>query len=430
MTRRIAIISEHASPLASLGGTDCGGQNIYVLHLALALAARGVLVDIFTRRDLADSAPVVQLSPRVRIVHVNAGPPTCVPKEQLLPYMPEFAQNMLDFIDRTGVRYALAHANFWTSALAALFVKRQLNLPFVVTFHALGRVRQMHQGAADAFPPERGAIEEMVIAHADAVIAECPQDAADLETYYAANRRRMRIVPCGVDRGRFHPIERSAARSALRLPWDGAVLLQVGRMVPRKGVDVAVRSLRYLRDTHDIDARLLIVGGDTDTPDEVATPYLRFLRELAEVEGVLNSVTFVGRRANDVLRYYYSAADIFVTTPWYEPFGITPLEAMACGTPVIGSNVGGIKYTVVDGGTGFLVPPRDPKAVAAQAAVLLNDSELRTRMSSNAIVRVETHFQWKDIAAAIDDLYGDVLDRTRARRRLSARALAAVEASA
>jgi glycosyltransferase involved in cell wall biosynthesis len=430
MSRRIAIISEHASPLSALGGTDCGGQNVYVSHLALALAARGHLVDVFTRRDLADAAPIVDWAPRVRIVHVDAGPPRCVRKEQLLPHMPEFADNMLDFIARTGVRYEVAHANFWTSALAALLIKRRIHLPFVVTFHALGRVRQLHQGAADGFPRERGAIEEMLVANADAVIAECPQDAADLEKYYSAKSSRMRIVPCGVDRHRFHPVERSLARRMLRLPERGSILLQVGRMVPRKGVDVAVRSLRCLRDTHGIDAHLLLVGGETETPDETVTPYLRCLRELAEEQGVADAVTFVGRRANDVLRYYYSAADIFITTPWYEPFGITPLEAMACGTPVIGSSVGGIKYTVVDGSTGFLVPPRNPEAVAVQAALLLRDEDLRARMSANAVERVDTRFRWRDIAASIDELYGDVLVRSRGAHHLSAPGPAAVEASA
>jgi glycosyltransferase involved in cell wall biosynthesis len=201
-------------------------------------------------------------------------------------------------------------------------------------------------------------------------------------------------------------------------------------MVPRKGVDVAVQSLRHLRDTHDIHARLLVVGGETAAPDEIATPYLRYLRELAEEEGVADSVIFVGCRANDLLRYYYSAADIFVTTPWYEPFGITPLEAMACGTPVIGSDVGGIKYTVVDGGTGFLVPPRDPKAVAAQAATLMRDTGLRARMSCKAVERVESQFQWKDVAASIDDLYGDVLAHVSTTSGLSALHSAAGEVPA
>jgi glycosyltransferase involved in cell wall biosynthesis len=429
MTRRIAIISEHASPLATVGGADAGGQNIYVAQLAVGLADRGHLVDVFTRRDLADVATVVQWAPRVRIVHLDAGPAVTVPKERLLQYMPAFAENMLDFISRTGVRYDIVHANFWTSAVAALTVKREIQLPFVVTFHALGRVRKLHQASADGFPPERGAIEEMLVAAADGVIAECPQDSADLQNYYCASKRRMRIVPCGVDRRRFHPVERSRAREMLGLPSGSAVLLQVGRMVPRKGVDTAVRALRSLRDRHQIDATLLVVGGETDAPDEIATPYLRCLRELAERDGVSRSVTFVGRRANDVLRYYYSAADAFITTPWYEPFGITPLESMACGTPVIGSSVGGIKYTVVDGGTGFLVPPRDPETVADRAAVLLRDPGTRARMSAGGIRRVETLFRWEDVAASIDELYDEVLSRATANSHVSAMRTVASEVS-
>ena len=414
--KRIAIISEHASPLAALGGVDCGGQNVYVAHLALELAERGHTVDVFTRRDDPTLSSINQWAPRVRIIHVPAGPASAVPKEKLLPHMPAFAAFMLQFITRGHLRYDIVHANFWTSAVVAEQLKRELGLPFVVTFHALGRVRTMHQGLADGFPSQRGEIEERLAAFADRVIAECPQDAADLATLYRARLDRMSIIPCGVDRARFHSVGRPRARQVLKLDPHAPTLLQLGRMVPRKGVDDAIRAVGILRERYGVQARLLVVGGATDLPDEEATPYLGVLRRIAEECGVGDLVTFVGRRGGDVLRYYYSAADVFVTTPWYEPFGITPLESMACGTPVIGSAVGGIKYSVVEGDTGILVPPRDPGTIAAAAAAIIGDEVLRERMSRNAIARAHGRFRWCDVVASIDELYTDVLERSRQHR--------------
>ena len=415
MRKRIAMISEHASPLAALGGVDSGGQNVYVAYLARQLAHRGHAVDVFTRRESADTPTIVDWGPRVRIVHVDAGPPRRVPKEQLLPFMSPFAEWMLDFVDRGSRTYDIVHAHFWTSALAAQRLKIEIGLPFVVTFHALGRVRRLYQGADDGFPAERGALEAQIVESADAVIAECPQDAFDLRVLYGADERRLRQIPCGVDIRRFHPVAPARARGKLGLPIEGPVLLQLGRLVPRKGIDDVIRSLPILRRAYDIDAQLVIVGGDTDEPDEAATPYLRTLRAVADGSGVADRVIFTGGKSPSVLRYYYSAADVFVTTPWYEPFGITPLEAMACGTPVIGSAVGGIKHTVVHGETGLLVPPHNPRVIAASAAALLTDSALRARMSRRAMARVRSWFRWRHVARAVDVLYDDVLGATRHR---------------
>src|SRR5581483_1169907 len=418
--KRVAMISEHASPLALLGGVDAGGQNVYVAELAQGLAARGATVDIFTRREDPRTPTIVDWSAGVRVIDVEAGPPTVVPKEELLPYMPAFAQWMHDFMQRNGRRYDVLHAHFWTSAVAASLLRIPIQIPLVITFHALGRVRLLHQKDADRFPPTRGCIEERLIAGADAVIAECPQDATDLIALYHARPNRLRVVPCGVDCQRFRPLDREAARMAIGYDSADPLLLQLGRMVPRKGVDDVVRALARLRNEHGIPVRLMIVGGESDEPDEVATPYLRQLRTVAAAAGVGEAITLVGRRGGDRLREYYSAADAFVTTPWYEPFGITPLEAMACGTPVIGSAVGGIKYTVIDGETGFLVPPRDPQAIAERAKALLCCPDMRAWMSHHAVQRVRRSFQWCHVAAAVDRLYNDVADRHGAGRLTAA----------
>ncbi len=406
MIRSIALISEHASPLAAAGGVDSGGQNIYVAQVASHLARLGYAVDVFTRRD-ANLPEVVQWQPRVRVVHVPAGPAQYVRKEELLPWMDDFCRYVIGFARARG-GYLVSHANFFMSALAAMELKRALGIPFVVTFHALGRVRRLHQSEADQFPAQRTDIEEAAIAQADAIIAECPQDDEDLRRLYGADRRKLAVIPCGFDKAEFWPIARPFARRALGLDPKERILLNIGRLVPRKGVDTAIRALGRLAREHRIAARLLVVGGNSDLPCPVLTPEIGRLREIAAAEGVAERVVFTGRRSREFLKLYYSAADVFVTTPWYEPFGITPLESMACGTPVAGADVGGIRYSVADGLTGHLVPPKDPQRLAARLARMCADPEHRRELGRNAIDRVHEQFTWSKVTRSIGALYQHV----------------------
>jgi phosphoheptose isomerase len=407
--RRIAMISEHASPLAILGGIDAGGQNLYVGQLARHLAALGYEVDVFTRRDSPGLPETAEWVGGVRIVHVPAGPPEFVPKEDLLPHMPEFTRSMLRLVRHRSGGYALAHANFWMSGLVAAELKQAVDLPFVITFHALGRVRRLFQREADRFPDARFAIEDRVVGEADHIIAECPQDAEDLIDLYSADPARITVVPGGFDPSEMWPISKALARLSLGLPPDERLILQLGRLVPRKGVDTVIRAHARLVRDHDVRARLLIVGGDSNDPDPRLTPEIGRLQAVARAEGVADSVVFVGRRGREVLKYYYSAADVFVTTPWYEPFGITPLESMACGTPVIGANVGGIKFTVRDGETGYLVPPNDAAAIAERIAHLFGQPRLMSLLQRQAIKRANDLFTWEQVASGVATVYEDVL---------------------
>ncbi len=409
MLARIAIISEHASPLAAIGGVDSGGQNVYVAQLANQFASRGYQVDVYTRRDKNTLPDVVKFINRVRVIHVTAGPPRFVPKEELLPFMDEFAQRMIAMCRRQRRPYDLVHANFWTSGVVAMRLKAALGLPFAVTFHALGRVRRLYQGEADRFPRERPQIEDQIIGAADCIVAECQQDREDLLSLYGADPAKIRIVPCGFDSTELWPIDKMAARRELGLAHESRVILQLGRLVPRKGIDIVVRALARLRRVHQIDALLVIVGGETGEPCPRANPEIARLRAVAAAEGVAGRVLFTGRRPRHVLRYYYSAADVFVTTPWYEPFGITPVEAMACATPVIGAAVGGIKSTVRDGHTGFLVPPHDPQAVADRLAELYRQPDLLCRFGLAGRERVLRHFTWSQVADRLEIAYGRIM---------------------
>jgi glycosyltransferase involved in cell wall biosynthesis len=408
---KIALVSEHASPLAMAGGVDSGGQNIYVGKIAEYCARAGHQVDVFTRQDDVLMPRVVPWRPGVRIIHVPAGPPSTVPKEDLLPYMDEFSRVLrLWFHEQSmhGHGYDVVHANFFMSAMAAQPVAQALGIPLVVTFHALGRVRRLHQGDADRFPDRRFDIEDDIVRHADRIIAECPQDQRDLLDLYHADPRRLTTIPCGYDPEEMCPEDRSAARMKLGWPAKNFTILQLGRMVPRKGVEDVVLGLAQLRQRHDVNARLCVVGGNSDTPCEIATPEIGRLRAIARDAGVADHVEFVGRRDRSRLRTYYSAADVFVTTPWYEPFGITPLEAMACARPVVGSDTGGIRFSVVDGKTGFLVPIHSPSMLADRLAILARDPDLAQSMGEAGLRRARQRFTWRRVAHQLLRVYADL----------------------
>lgn len=408
--RHIAIISEHASPLASPGSIDCGGQNVYVASLARELALAGYLVDVFTRRDAFRQKQVVQWVDNIRVIHVPAGPAHYVPKEQMLPYMETFSRFVTRFTRRQAQLYDIVHANFFMSGMVARRLKETLGIPFVITFHALGHVRRIAQGAADTFPPLRLQIELDLMRSADRIIAECPQDKLDMERLYGAPSERIEIAPCGFDPQELWPIPEKFARVRLGLAQEKFIVLQLGRIVPRKGVDIVIQGLALLRARHGINAELLVVGGDEQRRNGRESPELVRLRALAAELGVGAHVRFTGRKARAELRYYYSAANVFVTTPWYEPFGITPVEAMACARPVIGAEVGGIKSTVVDGESGFLVPSRDPQALAERLAVLHNNPALAQSMGDEGLRRAYQHYTWRTVARRAASIYAMVLD--------------------
>jgi glycosyltransferase involved in cell wall biosynthesis/phosphoheptose isomerase len=408
MKKRIAFISEHASPLAMLGGVDSGGQNVYVGELAKQMAKLGFQVDIFTRRDHKKLPEVIFWMPRIRVIHVKAGPAEAIPKEHLLAHMKQFSEQMMQFIRQENISYALIHANFFMSAMVAEDLKEAMGIPFVVTFHALGYVRKIHQREMDKFPVERLAIEERIVKKADHLIAECPQDKEDLISYYAAAPDKISIIPCGFNPQEFYPIDKQLARMVLDLDPHEHILLQLGRMVPRKGVDNVIRGLGMLK-RKGIHARLIIVGGESEVPDPVGDPETARLKQIAREEKVSSLVILAGRKKREMLKYYYAAADIFITTPWYEPFGITPLEAMACGIPVIGSDVGGIKYSVQDGKTGLLVPPKDPGTLSEKIEEILCNPKLAEKMKRRSLKRVNSLFTWNKVSLLMNRLYEEVL---------------------
>lgn len=405
---RIAMVSEHASPLAVLGGVDAGGQNVHVAALAQALAARGHEVEVYTRRDDPALPRRVRMAPGVHVVHVDAGPARHVPKDELLPWMPAFAAWLQRAWARPDRRPEVVHAHFWMSGLAALEAGRALGVPVVQTFHALGSVKRRHQGDHDTSPVDRVALEAGLVRDVDLVVATCRDEVAELDALAVA-RRRPAVVPCGVDVEHFEPDGEVEPRAAGSPRFR---LVSVGRLVERKGVETAVRALAVLPDVE------LVVAGGPPPRELHLDPEAVRLRAVARSLGVADRLLLVGRVEQPDVPRLLRSADVSVNVPWYEPFGIAPLEAMACGLPVVGTAVGGLLDTVVEGVTGSLVEPRDTAALAAAVRGLLDDPARRRRWGRAGRRRALAHYGWDRVAASTEDAYG------RAVRSASRRAVA------
>jgi D-inositol-3-phosphate glycosyltransferase len=409
---KISMVSEHASPLAALGGVDAGGQNVHVAALSAALAKRGHQVTVYTRRDSADLPGRVRISPRLEVVHVDAGPACHVAKDELLPFMGQLADGIsLDWEKRPP---DVVHGHFWMSGLAALDAARRgstaVRIPVIQTFHALGTVKRRHQGIEDTSPVERQWLEPSVGRAVDRIIATCSDEVFELKAM-GIPPARISIAPCGVDLDLF---SRSGAAEERSSTYR---ILSVGRLVPRKGVDLVIRALPLLREAGFDDVELLIVGGGGDAMALEDDAEARRLLAIAAELGVRRQVTLRGRVPREAMPGIFRSADAVVCTPWYEPFGIVPLEAMACGVPVVAAAVGGLTDTVVDHGTGLHVPPRDPAATAGALAALLADPGLRQELGRAGQKRARARYTWDRVAAETEKAYLQTLAGSTASRR-------------
>ena len=398
----VAMVSEHASPLATLGGVDAGGQNVHVAALAAALGRRGARVVVHTRRDDPSLPEWVQMAPGVQVHHVDAGPPERVPKDELLPYMDAFADALHAAWRRA--RPDVVHAHFWMSAHAALRAATPLGIPVVQTFHALGVVKRRYQGDRDTSPPQRIAIERGIVRRVDHIVSTCTDEVFELIRLGALSAD-LTVIPCGVDLSLFRPDGPSERRAAGRHR-----LVCVGRLVERKGIGNAISALAGLPDAE------LVVAGGPDRSELASDPEAQRLTRVAEQEGVADRVELRGRLDREEVPRLLRSADALVAVPWYEPFGIAPLEAMACGVPVVASAVGGMIDSVVDGVTGVHVPPRDPERLADVLRSLLADEERRLAYGRAGRGRARRLYDWNRIAAATLDVYAR-LARSRPRSR-------------
>lgn len=393
---RIAMISEHASPLAQLGGVDAGGQNLHVAELSAALAKAGHDVRVYTRRDGLALPVEVPTGPGVTVVHVPAGPPETVPKDRLLPYMKPFGR-WLATQWRTGQWVPdIAHAHFWMSGLAALVARRAVGVPVVETFHALGQVKRRYQGDKDTSPAGRINLERALGRGVDRVVAQCRDEVREL-VRMGVWRQRIAVIPSGVDAATFSPLGAVAPRT------QQARILSVGRLVERKGFADLIRAIRLVPH-----AELVIIGGPPKAELRHDPEAVR-LRAIAVGSGVEHRVRLVGAVPRHEMPRWYRSADILVCAPWYEPFGLTPLEGMACGVPVMASAVGGLTDTVVDGLTGELVPPCNPSALGRALRRLLADPVKRLGYATAGVDRARQCYSWDRSADRLTALYEQVV---------------------
>lgn len=398
---RVAMVSEHASPLATLGGVDAGGQNVHVAALAGALARRGAEITVYTRRDDAELPRRVSMAPRLVVEHIDAGPPRPIPKDDIYPHVDALAAGL--HRAWSAHRPDIVHAHFWMSGLAALAAARRLHIPVVQTFHALGTVKRRHQGIKDTSPPTRIQHEVAIARRVDQIIATCTDEVFEL-VRMGADRRRISVVPCGVDLSVFRPDGSREARP------DGRYrLVVVSRLVERKGIADVVMALRDLPDAE------LVIAGGPNREQLAEDPEASRLMAVASQCHVRSRVDFRGGLDRAEVAPLLRSADVAISVPWYEPFGIVPVEAMACGVPVVGSAVGGLIDTIVDGQTGYHVPPRDPESLARVLRTLLDDAELRRGFGEAGARRAADRYGHDQVASSTLASYRRVLPQVRPR---------------
>ena len=427
--KRVALISFHTSPLATLGGKDTGGMNVYVREIARELAHRGIAVDVFTRSQGAQSLRIdPRLASGVRVIHVPAGPEALVAKDGLFQYVPAFAEWMCQFAEHEqgGAaahadaqahalgRYDLIHANYWLSGLVAESLRKCWGTRFVMTFHTLAEMKnQIAQRAEDAETDLRLSQECHLCYAADRLTASTQVEKDQLVHLYGAGSSKIRIVPPGADLSRFTPIEQSYAKAVIGVPPQHRMILFAGRIERLKGIDTLFRAIALLKQRRaDMDWRNLcvtVIGGDPSERGLRDNQEMARLHALRDELGLSDLIAFIGARDQDSLQYYYSAAEMLVMPSHYESFGMVALEAMACGTPVVVSDVGGLHELVQHNKTGIRVKVSDSEALARAIERLLDNVALRRRMGHSASCYAED-FSWQRVTDKLLAVYEETRD--------------------
>jgi len=408
---RIAQLSVHTCPLATLGGKDTGGMNVYVRDLSRELVRRGHRVDVYTRSQ-DPTVPRVSrgLGRGGRVIHIPAGPERPYSKYKVYNHLAEFIQGVLAQAEADGITYDLIHSHYWLSGLAARELEARWHVPVVHMFHTLGRMKNtIARTSQEQEPPHRIRAEEEIICSAELIVAATPVEKEQLVELYGATPASIRVIPPGVDLERFYPIPPAQAKRQIGLEPDCRIILFVGRIEPLKGIETLLQAISHIARRRPELIRHMcvpIIGGDTTRSDKDGE--MAHLQNLREELGIGDVVTFLGARDQDTLQYYYAAAEMVVMPSDYESFGMVALEAMACGTPVVVSDVGGLAYLVRHGRTGYRVPARDPQALASKVARLLTDEGLRRRMGQRAVCWAEEH-SWQIVAGRIEGVYAELV---------------------
>jgi len=406
---RVALISVTGDPAAEIGKEEAGGQNVYVRQVGLALAQQGWVVDMFARRISPEQAAIVQHAPNCRTIRLTAGPTEFIGRDQVFEYLPEFVQQVESFQKQEGFQYSLVHTNYWLSSWVGMELKKRQPLIQVHTYHSLGVVKYRSMSNIPAIASTRLAVEKDCLETADRVVATSPQEEEHMRTLVSA-KGSIEIVPCGTDIERLGSIERLAARRELDIPPEAKVVLYVGRFDRRKGIETLVRAIAKSSLQGKGDLRLIIAGGYR--PGESDGIERDRIQSIVKDLGLDDLTTFPGRLTESDLPIYYAAANVCVVPSHYEPFGLVAIEAMACRTPVVASQVGGLQFTVIPEVTGLLAPPQDEVAFAHAIDRILSNPAWGDELGQMARQRIEIALSWDSVASRLTCLYSTLLSKT------------------
>jgi D-inositol-3-phosphate glycosyltransferase len=421
MVRRIAMLSVHTCPLATLGGKETGGMNVYVRDLSREFSRRGIYVDVYTRSQDPTMPRVSRaLAELGRVIHVKAGPERPYNKNRIYNHLDEFVARVKVQVEADNIAYDLIYSHYWLSGIAANSLRRAWDVPMVQMFHTLAEMKnRVAQTPAEREPDQRVHCEGEIMHFADRLIAATPLEKNQMTWLYGAPVEKISIVPPGVDLDRFKPMAQAEARGYIGTSPDHQLILFVGRIQPLKGIDTLMRALALVKRKEPKIAKnicVAIIGGASSPDTETEQSELNRLESLRAELGISDLVTFLGAKDQDTLVYYYSAAEMVVMPSHYESFGMVALEAMACGTPIIASDVGGLSFSIEDGFNGYLVPGRDPQALADKIIMLLKYPILREQFGEQARAWA-ARYSWVDIAGELLEVFGHTLGQYRRRQK-------------
>ncbi|MEO0924582.1 MAG: glycosyltransferase family 1 protein [Cyanobacteria bacterium J06643_13] len=405
---KIALISVHGDPAVDIGKEEAGGQNVYVRQVGEALSRQGWQVDMFTRRSDASQEQVVEHNANCRTIRLTAGPEEFVARQKIFNYLPEFVEAFCDYQHQQKTIYPIVHTNYWLSAWVGMKIKQRQSIQHLHTYHSLGAVKYRSINTIPLIAKTRLRVEKECLETADMIVATSPQEEEHMRSL-VSTKGNITVIPCGTNINCFGSVDQEAGRAKLAIDPDVKLVMYAGRFDERKGIETLVRAVAREEVKHHENLKLMIVGGST--PGAKDGIEKNRITEIVEELGIADITEFTGRVKHEDLAYYYAAADVCVVPSHYEPFGLVAIEAMASRTPVIASNVGGLKFSVADYKTGLLVPPQDEIAFAKAIDAVLADDQWRQELGENARKRVETKFSWNGVASQLDRQYKRELNK-------------------
>jgi len=407
--KHIALISVHGDPAIEIGREEAGGQNVYVRQVGEALAQLGWQVDMFSRRVSADQETIVEHSSNCRTIRLTAGPVEFVSRDHGFQYLPEFVDQLIKFQKEAGINYDLVHTNYWLSGWVGMELKKRLGIKQVHTYHSLGVIKYKTIENIPLVASQRLLVEKEILETVERIVATSPQEQEHMRSL-VSQKGEIDIIPCGTDIQQFGSVTREAARTRLEIDPEAKVVLYVGRFDPRKGIETLVRAVRESKFYESKQLQLIIGGG--------CTPGNADAKERDRIAGIVNELgmdqctSLPGCLSREILPSYYAAADVCVVPSHYEPFGLVAIEAMACGTPVVASDVGGLQFTVVNEETGLLVPPQNVPAFNHAIDQILSHPQWQQELGKAAKKRVIDKFSWHGVASQLDKLYTQLLQQS------------------